>query len=185
MVKKVILVTLVFLLLILLKTPQAFADFYTSDQSAKLQNANPNKGDDSRVKILKAFLAKQDSPLTSFAPKFVEYADVFNLDWKLVAAISGLESTFGKEIPYNSYNGWGWGIYGNNVIYFSSWDEGIKTVSEGLRENYIDKWGAKDIYEIGRLYAASPTWAVRVSFIMEKIQEFALANSKDSLSLSL
>ena len=115
----------------------------------------------------------------------MENADKYNLDWKLVAAISGVESTFGQQIPYSSYNGWGWGIYGDNLIRFSSWTECIETVSKSLREDYADKWKAEDVYQIGRLYASSPTWASRVTYFMNNIQEFALSNSKDSLSLSL
>ena len=30
------------------------------------------------------------------------------LDYRLVPAISGVESTFGKHIPDNSYNAYGW-----------------------------------------------------------------------------
>jgi len=107
------------------------------------------------------------------------------LDWKLVAAISGVESTFGQQIPYESFNGWGWGIYGDNVIRFSSWKQGIETVSQGLRTNYIDKWGARDVYEIGALYAASPTWAQRVDYFMGKISEFKDQKLAQSLSISL
>lgn len=185
MVKKIFLTTVLFLLLILIETPKVFAESYISNPSAKLQSATPFKEQDIREKILKGFLGKYNSPLTPFASEFIRNADIYNLDWRLVTAISGVESTFGKLIPYNSYNGWGWGIYGNNVIRFSSWDEGIKTVSKSLREDYINKWSAENIYQIGRFYAASPTWANRVVYLMNNIQEFALTNFKDSLSLSL
>ena len=139
---------------------------------------------DNRAIILQEYLKQYGSPLASFALTFVQAADIFNLDWKLVAAISGVESTFGKQIPDNSYNGWGWGVYENNVIRFSSWTEGIQTVSEGLRINYIDKWGAENVYQIGRIYAASPTWAQRVEYFMEDINKFAVQNPK-SLPISL
>ena len=143
------------------------------------------KEHDNRVAILREFLGQYNSPLVPFASDFVEIADKYNLDWKLVAAISGVESTFGKQIPYSSFNGWGWGIYGDNMIRFSSWTEGIETVSEGLRTNYLNKWGAKDVYEIGRFYAASPTWAQRVSYFMRKISEFKDQKLAVSLSISL
>ena len=66
------------------------------------------KAPDSRVKILEEFLGQYNSPLVPFATDFVEIADKYNLDWKLVIAISGVESTFGREVPYQSFNGWGW-----------------------------------------------------------------------------
>jgi len=143
------------------------------------------KTPDSRAKILREFLGQYDSPLVTFASDFVEIADKYNFDWKLVAAISGVESTFGQQIPYDSFNGWGWGIYGDNVIRFSSWKDGIETVSEGLKSNYIDKWGAKDVWEIGRIYADSPTWAQRVNYFMKKIDEFKNEKLAQSLSISL
>jgi hypothetical protein len=158
-------------------------EFAAGSSAALLKPATP-EATDSRVRILREYLEKYNSPLVPYAGTFVEKADKYNLDWKLVAAISGVESTFGREIPYESFNGWGWGIYGDNMIRFSSWTQGIETISEGLRNKYINKWGAKDVYEIGKFYAASPTWAQRVEYFMneiEKYQKLSLAN----LSISL
>ena len=156
-----------------------------SGSSASLQPTLSIKVDDNRVKIIKNFLDKYNSPLAKYANTFVERADNYGIDWKLVASISGVESTFGKHIPYNSYNGWGWGVYGNNVMYFSSWENGIETVSKGLRENYINKWGAENVYEIGKYYASSPTWASRVTYFMEKMEEFKNQKLAKNLSISL
>ncbi|MBI2338600.1 glucosaminidase domain-containing protein [Candidatus Daviesbacteria bacterium] len=140
---------------------------------------------DNRAKILQEFLVSYNSPLASSAKTFVNAADTYQLDWRLLAAISGVESTFARFLPYNSYNAWGWGIYGDNMIYFKSYDEAIETISKALREKYIDKWGAENVYQIGRFYAASPTWASRVVYFMGKIDEFALKNPATSLSLSI
>lgn len=126
---------------------------------------------DSQAKILSAYFAKYDSPLQNHSQDFIDAAKKYNLDWRLVAAISGVESTFGKAIP-GGYNGWGWGVYGNQAIYFNSWTEAIFTISKGIRENYIDK-GLTEPYAINRIYAASPTWGSRVSYFMEDIEKFA------------
>lgn len=180
--KKIILfLTLIFLL----SNSNVFADEKASGSSAKIQIKIEDSTPDYRVKVLESYLKQYDSPLTPQARTFVRYADQYNLDWRLVAAISGVESTFGQQIPYNSYNGWGWGIYGTNSIYFASWDDAIKTVSQGLRQNYIDRWGATNVYEIGRFYAASPTWASRVDYLMGTIADFELRNPQSTLSLSL
>jgi len=184
MIKKIF-ITLILLLTLTQFIGRAYAVPISSASSAQIQVPQNVLIESPRVKILKSFLEKYSSPLAPFAESFIKNADKYNLDWKFVAAISGLESTFGKQIPYSSYNGWGWGVYGDNVIRFSSWDEGIETVSKGLRENYINKWGARDVYEIGRLYASSPTWAVRVDYIMDKIGEFSLSDPKNALPLSL
>lgn len=171
-------------ILIIIKAPNVYAAENSVGDSAKLQSFLVRK-EDSRIKVLKAFLAKYQSPLVLNANELVSNADLYNIDWRLVVAISGVESTFGLQIPYNSYNGWGWGVYGNNVIYFSSWQEGIETVSRGLRENFIDKIGTDNVYAIGRTYAASPTWASKVEYFIEKIDQFKSQNEIGSLSLSL
>lgn len=144
---------------------------------------------DKRPEILKAFLEENGSPMAGSAQTFVKAADENGLDWKLVAAISGLESGFGNAIPSGSYNAWGWGVYGDHVIYFKSFDDGIITVSKGLRERYINPLGTDNVYAIGRLYAASPTWADRVTMFMNRIDIFAKqyesAHQINTLSLSL
>lgn len=178
-------VLIFFPILFLLFDSKTFAAENSAGSSAVILKPVAQEATDSRVNILRKFLEKYNSPLVPFAANFVETAGKYNLDWKLVAAISGVESTFGREIPYQSFNGWGWGIYGDNTIRFSSWKEGVETVSEGLRTNYINKWGARDVYEIGRFYASSPTWAQRVVYFMRKIDEFKDQELAVSLSLSL
>lgn len=126
---------------------------------------------DKRATILKDYLAKYNSPLEDSSQDFIDAADQYGLDWKLVVSISGVESTFGKHIP-GGYNGWGWGVYGNNAIYFKSWREAIFTISKGLRENYVDK-GLSEPYSMSRLYAASPNWGKNVTFFMNDIEKYA------------
>jgi hypothetical protein len=174
-----------FSLLFLMFVSKTFAQEFSAGSSAALMKPNTEKTTDSRVTILREYLEQYNSPLASHAKTFVETADKYNLDWKFVAAISGLESTFGREIPYNSFNGWGWGIFGDNMIRFSSWDEGIETVSEGLRNKYMNRWGAQDVYAIGKFYASSPTWAQRVTYFMDSIEKFKDAKLATNLSISL
>ena len=125
---------------------------------------------DKRALVLQAYLAKHNSPMQYQAQNFVDAADQYNLDWKLVPAIAGVESTFGKFIP-GGYNAWGWGVYGTQAIYFGSWKDGIFTVSEGLRKNYLNK-GLSDPYDINRVYAASPTWGSHVSYFLGDLERF-------------
>lgn len=183
--KKIILIT--FLIAFVIFMPQkSYAKNQASASSATIKPVEFSKaGEDYRVKIVEKYLKRYDSPMADNANDFVYYADKYNLDWRLVLAIAGVESTYGKQIPPYSYNGWGWGVYGNNVIRFKSWEEGIQTVSEGLREKYMDKWGGDNIYEIGSFYASSPHWANSVNIHYNMIQKFILTNPKDALSLSL
>ncbi len=134
------------------------------------------EAEDWRVAHLYKFLADYNSPLTDQAGHFVREADRLNLDWRLVVAIAGVESTFGKHIPTNSFNAWGWGVFTEKQdgIHFQDWADGITTVSEGLRENYLDK-GRTTVEEIGRIYAASPVWANKVRFFLGKIDNFTIS----------
>jgi hypothetical protein len=181
---KISIVTLALSLILFTNIQVANAQEIAARSSAVLLKPGVIGISDSRIRILREYLEKYDSPLVPYAGTFVQAADKYDLDWKLVASISGVESTFGQQIPNNSFNGWGWGIYGDNMIRFSSWNEGIETVSQGLRTNYLNKWGAKDVYEIGKIYAASPTWAQKVAYFMNSIEQFSNLNSAN-LSISL
>lgn len=125
---------------------------------------------DPRAKILADYLNSYNSPLALHAQDFIDAADFYGVDWKLVPSISGVESTFGKQ-SYG-YNAWGWGIYGNQAIGFNSWKDGIYTVTAGLKQNYIDK-GLTDPYSINRVYAASPTWGAHVSYFLADLTNYA------------
>lgn len=140
---------------------------------------------DNRAEILKKFLESYDSPLAPYADVFVAEADKNDLDWKLVPAIAGVESWFGQQIPFNSYNGWGYGVYGTNVRCFTSWEDGIATVSNALREDYLNSWGATNVNEIGAIYAADPRWSVKVQHFIDLLEDFEKQEENKKLSLSL
>lgn len=125
---------------------------------------------DKRAKILSAYLAQYNSPLQYHAQDFIDASDAYGVDWKLVPSIAGVESTFGKRIP-GGYNAWGWGVYGDQAMYFNSWRNGIFTVTEGLRKNYINK-GLKDPYSMNNIYAASPSWGFKVSYFLNDLEQF-------------
>ncbi|MDO8497661.1 MAG: hypothetical protein Q7S61_03900 [bacterium] len=93
---------------------------------------------DARVVNLKTFFRKYNSPLYDNAEKIVEVSDTYQFDYRLLPAIAMQESNLCKYIPENSYNCWGWGIYGDLTTRFTSYDEGIETVAEGIKTHYID-----------------------------------------------
>lgn len=126
---------------------------------------------DKQATILASYLAKYNSPLQYHAQDFIDAAETYQLDWKMVPAIAGVESTFGKFIP-GGYNAWGWGVYGTQAIYFDSWRDGIFTIAKGLREGYLNK-GLTDPYSMNRVYAASPFWGGKVSYFMRDLENFA------------
>lgn len=169
MIKQIIGLIVFALFLIFAKNAYATPDNTNSQNSQTQVEA---KKIDRRAKILAAYLKQFDSPLQNYAQDFIELADKYGVDWKLVPAIAGVESTFGKRIP-GGFNGWGWGVYGTQAIYFSSWKEAIETITKGLKENYIDK-GLTDPYAMNRVYAESKTWGTKVDYFMKQIEEFSV-----------
>lgn len=135
-----------------------------------------------RALQLEAFLQKYNSPLAPYAQNFVDMADKYGIDWKLVPAITGVESTFGKHIPYNSYNAYGWA---NGKYSFKSWEESIEKVTKTLKEKYYNR-GLDNPYKIGPVYAPpSSTWAGKVNRFMKEIEGFQSTNKLELLTLTI
>jgi hypothetical protein len=85
-----------------------------------------------------------------------------------------MESTCGKFLIEGSYNPFGWGIYGSNVIYFKNYDEAIKTVGEGLNKGYFSK-GYNTLEKIAPIYTPpnSRNWANGVQWFSNEIDKAA------------
>jgi len=126
---------------------------------------------DKRVAILKAFFRQHDSPLYDHAEFVVKVADEYGLDYRLLPAISMQESGACKVIPHNSYNCWGWGIYGNTVTRFTSYPEAIDTVSRGIKKYYIDE-GLTTTEQIMSKYNPSSTgsWSFGVNYFYDRME---------------
>lgn len=139
--------------------------------------ATLNSPDARTIKLAK-FFHNYNSPLEPYAQDFIDQADKNSLDYRLLPAISGVESTFGRNYNSGSFNVYGWG--GGNV-YFSSWEDGIASVSKGIKENYVDK-GAKDINAISWIYCppGNLNWAVKVKNFMTLIDNTDTSITPDS-----
>lgn len=92
-----------------------------------------------RVEVLEKFFEKYDSPLAGSAATFITVADKYDMDYRLLPAISCLESGCGRVLIPDTYNAWGWGIYGDQYISFESWDNGIEEVGKGIYKGYVLK----------------------------------------------
>ncbi len=121
-----------------------------------------------RVETLSRYLAKHKSPMAANAQDFIDAANVHGLEWHLLPSISGVESTFGKHVPSNSYNPFGWA---NGEKAFTNWQEAINTVAEGVERIYYSK-GRTTPELMHKIYAPpSNTWGHNVRFFMNKIEE--------------
>ena len=94
---------------------------------------------DARAQILENYLTRYNSPLKQFSRYLVATADKYSLDFRLLVAIAQQESNLCKRIPPDSYNCWGFGIYGDKVTRFDSYEQAIEIVSKTLKEKYVDK----------------------------------------------
>jgi len=158
---------------------QLYAEIFTQtqrileSQAQDLMFSTPSKITyaDARVEALKQFLEKYDSPLSLYAEKLVKVADENGFDYGLLPAIAMVESGLCKKIPENSFNCWGWGIYGKTVTKFVSYDEAIEVVAKGIKHNYIDQ-GFKTPKQIMTKY--NPTnhnnWLGNVNFFLDKLK---------------
>lgn len=93
---------------------------------------------DGRAIILEQFFRRYNSPMGSLGDKMVQAADKYKLPFNLMPAIAQCEGNLGKVMPFNSYNPFGFGIYGTTVTRFSSWDESFEKVAKTLRKDYFD-----------------------------------------------
>lgn len=135
---------------------------------------------EARPLILKEFLESYHSPMVPYANLILETSEKYGFDWRLLTAISGNESLFGRVMPANPitggecYNAWGWGIHSRGTLCFDNWEEGIETVGRGIKENYVDQ-GLVTVDQIMLKYApvsvANGTgWNESINFFMERLE---------------
>lgn len=126
---------------------------------------------DGRVANLKNFFRKYNSPLYDYAEAIVRISDKYSFDYRLLPAIAMQESTLCQAIPVDSHNCWGWGIYGNTITHFSSYEEAIETVAQGIRDNYLNE-GRLTASEIMKKYTPSSngSWSRVVNSVMRYLE---------------
>jgi len=97
------------------------------------------KSGDARPIIIRDYLYLHRSPLEPYAAQIVEISDKYKLDYRLLVAIARQESNLCKVIPDNSYNCWGFGIYGDKITRFDNYSQGLEIVANTLKTKYIDQ----------------------------------------------
>lgn len=167
-------IAVLLLLIVLLILPNTVRAEQVAGTSAKLVTAEKA---DTRIdeyverniqkSVIREVLERKKSPLAGEVDAFIDACTTYDIDCYLLPSIAGLESSYGKHLMPGSHNPFGWG---GGHIYFESWSEAFHAVARGLKHNYIDR-GAETIEEIGPIYAASPTWAVRVRSIRTQFEE--------------
>lgn len=132
---------------------------------------------DSRIEALRNYLEKKNSPMSENAETFIEIADTYGFDWRLLPAITGAESSFGKRTPScASFNPFGWRSSTSPCGWwrFESFDEAIRQVGEKLAKFYpYAGWRQSgNLNELAQKYdGGNPDkWTGTVSFLMEEMK---------------
>ncbi|MEK7610760.1 MAG: hypothetical protein AAB486_00090 [Patescibacteria group bacterium] len=116
---------------------------------------------------LNKLLIRYHSPLAEQSKTFIAVADKYGLDWRLLPAITGMESTFGQFLIEDSFNPFGWG---GGYIYFDSFEDGIDTVGRELAKRFKTHTTPE---EIGPTYTPPnfKNWINGVNFFMRQLDE--------------
>lgn len=163
---------------------------YTSEQSntrdvlpkASIETVHAQAADPHEVKrqkeitVVRSFLQKYHSPLADSAQDFVDSSYIYGLDYRLLPAIAGTESTFGQHTPScASSNPFGWSSSTSPCGFyrFQSYHEAIWTVAKALGTNatYKDFQASGDVGILARNYNNGEThWIYSVQYFMEELR---------------
>jgi hypothetical protein len=126
---------------------------------------------DARAEILRKFFAKYKSELEPYSEEIVEAADKYDIDFRLLPSIAMQESNLCKKAPKDSFNCWGFGIYGKKVTRFENFEEAIDTVTKTLAKDYKAK-GLVTPDQIVKMYTPSSngTWQDSVNFFFNQLK---------------
>ena len=129
---------------------------------------------DARPIIIRNYLYSHHSPLEPYANQIIDISDKYKLDFRLLVAIARQESNLCKIIPENSYNCWGYGIYGDKVTRFDNYEQGLEIVAKTLKTKYIDQ-GLTTPEQIMAKYAPPSVdkggpWAIGVNQFLSELE---------------
>lgn len=120
---------------------------------------------DARPEIIRQYLNKYQSPLEPYADLVVDLSDQYNFDYRWLVAIAQQESNLCKKIPENSHNCWGWGIYGDKVTRFDSYEDALRRIAPQFTKIFLKGYHSKDPNEVMKTYTppSDGSWAEGVS----------------------
>ena len=126
---------------------------------------------------LDAFLAGHDSPMAGTGAVFIAEGQLYGVDPVFLVAIAGAESSFGKQLYSKdgdecTYNAFNW-FYGPTwpTSDFTSWDQAIARVAEGLGGSLYHGAGLFSVDAIAPRYCPDGTaqWVANVKAFMTQL----------------
>ena len=115
---------------------------------------------DPRFAKLQAFFSKADCPAEDYVEAFLDAADRYELDWRLLPSLSYIESTGGKLAKHNNMFGWG-------SAHFPTPTAGIHAVGYRLANSALYK--DKDLDALLRTYNPVTGYGQMVKSVMRRI----------------
>lgn len=171
------------------------SDIHTQKNNEEILGATTIvETDDARALLVENFLRRYNTPKPQgggnlkhplvpedyFGKFFVELADKYNLDFRLLPAIAMQESNLCNHtpkpaneagVPVESYNCLGFGVYGTKVTMFPSFEANFEQAAKTLKKNYIDM-GLDTPYKIMKKYTppSDGSWAESVNQWMAEMR---------------
>jgi len=122
----------------------------------------PHYRNDTRLQAIRNFFGKTDCPAQNYSREFLEAADDYELDWRLLPSLSWVESTGGKAARGNNYFGWDSGR-----AEFTSPVAGIHAVGYWLAN--ASQYRDKSLDEILATYNPDADYGRKVKSVMRQI----------------
>jgi len=143
--------------------------------------AKPLAAFDARTIKMQLVLEDYHSPMAKHAKELIEIAEANHLDWTLMAAIAGTESSFGRRMPQDCLNPYGWGIYPGHRICFTSFPEAAGEVASGLAKRY----NTTSLATIAKTYnhVSPEAWQAHTAYFINLIKNKEIPVSKLPITL--
>ena len=122
----------------------------------------PDYRKDPRLETLRKFFRNAECPAEKYAAAFLEAADHYELDWRLLPSLSFVESTGGKSARHNNLFGWDSGR-----AKFPSPVAGIHAV--GYRLSHSDLYKDKKLDKLLATYNPDVEYGRKVKSVMRRI----------------
>lgn len=144
------------------------------DDAGVLEQETQLEIGDARPQLVAKFLERYNSPMMphdEFGVFFVQLADKYGIDFRLLPAISMQESGLCKSIPPGSFNCLGLGVHSRGTWGFNSYQENFEAAAKILKNNYIDI-GLTTPEQIMKKYTPSSkgSWASSVNQWMAEMR---------------
>jgi hypothetical protein len=151
---------------------------YTAKSPVISESSFKTQAVDSRTIKIEKIFEKFKCPLAGTGEYIVKTADEYKVPYWLIPAVSFQESSCGKKTPdvsgiEESYNAWGYGVWGGNVKVFGDWEAGVLAVTKYFGNNFFSK-GITDPCEIMNIYTppSNGSWCEGIKYFGDMIQNF-------------